>query len=350
MIRLRALATLGLAIAAAPAMADPIADFYAGKSVNLIVSTGVGGGVDANARILARHLSDHIPGNPSIVVRNMTGAGHLQATNFMFNGATKDGTYVAAILPTFVGYQALDGRGAQYDARKFPFLGSSDVENANLYVWHDLGVTKIEQVKTKEVLMGATGAGSYTMLYPTLLNNTIGTKFKIVSGYKSTNEIHLAMERGEVSGRAGNFFTSLKSQNPDWLRDGKIAMLLQFGAVRDPQWQDTPLLTDLAENDEQRSIFKAFSAEVALGKVFVTTPGVPQERLEALRRAFADTLADPAYVDDCKRAEMLVRPATWQADQALAADIVGMSPEVVAKAKAAMELKPADERKAAGAN
>ncbi len=335
-----------LAIGAGPALADPVADFYTGKQINLIVSTGVGGGVDTNARIVARHLGDHIPGNPSVIVRNMTGAGHLQATNFMFSQAPKDGTYIAALLPTFVGYQVLDGRGAQYDARQFPFLGSADVENANLYTWHTLGIKKIEEVKTREVLMGATGAGSYTALYPTLLNNVLGMKFKIVSGYKSTNEIHLAMQREEVSGRAGNFFSSLKSQNPDWLRDHKIDMLLQFGAVRDPEWLDTPLLTELAENDEQRSIFKTFSAEVALGKVFVTTPGAPADRIAALRKAFEETLADPTYLDDARRAEMLTRPVPWARDQAMASEIVGMSPELIAKAKAAMEMKPGDQRKA----
>jgi len=329
------------------ANAEPAAPFYAGKQINLIVSTGVGGGVDASARILARHLGDHIPGNPAIVVRNMTGAGHLQATNFMFAQAPKDGTYIAAILPTFVGYQVLDGRGAQYDARLFPFLGSADVENANLYTWSALGVRDIHEVKTREVLMGATGAGSYTALYPTLLNNVLGMKFKIVSGYKSTNEIHLAMQRGEVSGRAGNFFTSLKSQNPDWLRDHRIDMLLQFGATRDPEWPDTPLLTDLAENDEQLRIFKVFSAEIALGKVYVTTPGLPDDRLAALRKGFEDTLADPAYRDEIARAQMMTRPATWQQDQALANDILGLSPDLIAKARAAMETKASDERKAA---
>jgi tripartite-type tricarboxylate transporter receptor subunit TctC len=337
----------GLALIAAlsftpVASADPIADFYAGKQITLIISTGVGGGVDTNARVLARHLGDHIPGKPSIVAKNMTGAGHLQATNYMYVQAPKDGLTIAAILPTFVGYQVLDGKGAQYDVRNFNFLGSTDVENANLYTWHTAGIKKIEEVKTKEVLMGATGAGSYTMLYPTLLNNVLGMKFKIVSGYKSTNEIHLAMERGEVQGRAGNFFTSLKSQNPDWLRDKKIDMLLQFGSVRDPEWQDVPLLTDLATNDEQRQIFKAFSAEVALGKVFITTPGVPADRLAALRKAFEETMRDPAYLADAEKSAMEVHPLPWQEGKALADEIVTMSPAMIAKAKAAIEVNPSD--------
>ena len=322
-----------------PARADSVADFYAGKTITLIVSTGVGGGVDTNARLIARHLGNHIPGNPAVVPKNMTGAGHLQATNYLYGQAPRDGTVIGAILPAFVGYQVLDGKGAQYDVRNFNFLGSSDVENANLYTWHTLGIKKIDEIKSREVLMGATGAGSYTMLYPTLLANLQGYKFKVVAGYKSTNEIHLAMERGEVAGRAGNFFTSLKAQNPDWLSGHKIDMLLQIGAVRDPEWPDVPLLTDLAANDEQRQIFKLFSAEIALGKVFITSPGVPADRLEALRRGFEETLRDPAYIEDARRVDMLVRPLTHGQAAKLANEIIDLPADMIAKAKAAIETR-----------
>lgn len=317
--------------------ADSVADFYSGKTISLIVSTGVGGGVDTNARLVAKYLGTHIPGKPNVVVKNMTGAGHLQATNFLYTQAPKDGTHIGAILPAFVGYQILDGRGAQYDVRKFNFLGSSDVENANLYTWSKLGIKKIEEAKEKQVLMGATGAGSYTVLFPTLLNNVLGYKFKVVAGYKSTNEIHLAMERGEVSGRAGNFFSSLKSQNPDWLAQNKIDMLLQIGEKRDPEWQQVPLLTDLASNEEQRLIFELFSAEIALGRTFITTPDVPADRLAALRKAFEQTMTDPGYLEDIRVAEMQVRPLSHQRAKEIADRIVNMPPALVAKAKAAME-------------
>jgi len=320
------------------ARADQLADFYSGKAISLIVSTGVGGGVDTNARLVAKHFGNHLPGKPSIVVKNMTGAGHLQATNYLYMQAPKDGTHMGAILPAFVGYQILDGRGSQYDTRNFNFLGSSDVENANLYTWSKLGIKKIEEVKERQVLMGATGAGSYTMLYPTILNNLQGYKFKMVSGYKSTNEIHLAMERGEVSGRAGNFFSSLKAQNPDWLAEKKIDILLQIGEKRDPEWPQVPLLTDLAVNEEQRLIFKLFSAEIALGRVFITTPGVPADRLQALRLAFEKTMQDPGFNADIRAAEMQVRPLTHQQAKNLADEIINMPTELVAKAKAAMEL------------
>jgi tripartite-type tricarboxylate transporter receptor subunit TctC len=332
-----AFAALVSLVAASNGHAASASEFYAGKSITLIISTGVGGGVDTNARLIARHLGNHIPGKPTIVPKNMPGAGHLQATNYVYGQAPKDGTVIAAILPAFVGYQVLDGRGAQYDVRNFNFLGASDVENANLYTWHTLGIKKIEEIRTREVLMGATGAGSHTRLYPTLLNNVLGYKFKIVSGYKSTNEIHLAMVRGEVSGRAGNLFTSLKSQNPDWLTDKKIDMLLQFGAVRDPEWPHVPLLTDLATNEEQRQIFKLFSAEVALGKIFVTTPGVPRDRLDTLRKAFEETLRDPDFIADAMRLQMQVRPLDHQRVKQLADEIIAMPQNLVDKARAAIE-------------
>jgi tripartite-type tricarboxylate transporter receptor subunit TctC len=334
-----------LVLASAPAKADPVADFYAGRTITLIISTGVGGGVDTNARIVARHMGAHIPGHPAIVPSNMTGAGHLRATNYIYGPAPQDGTTIAAILPAFVGYQVLDGKGASYDAKKIPFLGSSDVENANLYTWHTVGIKSIDEIKQKQVLMGSTGAGSYTALYPTLLNNVLGMKFKIVSGYKSTNEIHLAMERGEVQGRAGNFFSSLKSQNPDWLRDKKIDILLQIGAARDPEWPQVPLLTDLATNDEQRQIFKVFSAEIALGRTFVTTPGVPADRLAALRAAFAQTMRDPAFRDEIGKANMQSRPLSYEKAREIADQILNLPPDVIARAKAAMQTRAGDEQK-----
>lgn len=322
-----------------PASADAISDFYAGKSLTLIISTGAGGGVDANARLVARHFGNHIPGKPTIVPKNMTGAGHLQATNFMYNVAPKDGTHIAAILPSFVLYQVIDGKGAQYDAKKFLWIGASDVDNMNLYVWHTVPVKTVADAKTREVLMGGTGAGSYTVLWPTLMNNLLGTKFKMVMGYKATTEIHLAMQRGEVHGRAGNFFSSLRSQNPDYLTEKKINLLTQFGTERDPDFADVPLLTDLAQNDEQRRIFALFSGELGLGRPFVTTPGVPADRLAALRKAFEETMVDPAFRADAAKANLGVHPVTADKLKAIAEGILATPPALIAKAKAASTPK-----------
>lgn len=333
---LLAVALAASTLAAGSAAAQSVAEFYAGRSISLIISTGSGGGLDASARLVARHMGNHIPGKPAIVPRNMTGAGHLAATNHVYAQAPKDGTTIAAILPAFVGYQLIDGKGALYDAAKFPWLGSSDIDNQNLFVWHTAGVKTVDDVRRKEVLMGATGAGSYTALWPTLMNNLLGTKFKIVSGYKSTNEIHLALQRGEVQGRAGNSFSSLKSQNSDWLAENKIVMLVQIGTELDQEFSAVPLLSELATSEEHRRIITFLSGEVGMGKPFLTTPGVPADRLAALRAAFAATTRDPAYLDEALRLNIGVRAESHEKVAAIANSILSTPADLVAKTRAAI--------------
>jgi len=334
---LRAAFIACLVCASSTALADPVADFYRGKSIMLIISAGTGGGYDTNARLVARHLGKHIPGNPTIVPKNMPGGGHLVAANYMYKVAPKDGTAIATLLPAFVSYQILDGKQVEYDAAKFNWIGASDVDNHNLYVWHTTGVRSIEDAKKKEVLMGSTGAGSYTGLYPALLNNLIGTKFKVVSGYKSTNEIHLAMERGEVQGRAGNLFSSLISQNKDWLDEKKINILMQVGSKRDPDFKDVPLMTELTSDPEKKRILTIYSGDVALGRSFITTPGVPADRLAALRKAFDETMTDPEFLADAKNINMQVRPLGHEELAAAATEILSTPPELIEKAKKAKE-------------
>jgi len=328
---------LGLA-ACASAQADPVADFFAGRQLNMIISTGVGGGLDANARLVARHWGNHIPGKPTITPRNMTGAGHLQATNFMYTQAPRDGSHIGAILPSFALYQLIDGKGAQYDSRRFRWIGASDVDNMNVYVWHAAGVRSFADAKTKEVLMGGTGAGSYTILFPTLMNNLLGAKFKMIPGYKSTNEIHIAMERGEVQGRAGNFFSSLKSGNPDWLRDRKIDLIAQIGADRDPEFPDVPLLHELAAEPDAARILRLFSGEIAMGRSYLATPDTPEDRLAALRKSFMETMRDPAFLDEAKRASIDVRPLPAERLEAILEDIMTTPADLLEKARQARGL------------
>lgn len=317
------------------AQADPVADFYRGKSITIIVSAGAGGGFDTNARMVARFYGKHIPGHPTILVKNMPGGGHLVAANYLYNRAPKDGTYLGTLLPAFVSYQVLDGRQVEYDAAKFAWIGASDVDNMNLYVWHTTGVTSMEGAKKQVLLMGATGAGSYTELFPTLMNNLIGTKFKIVSGYKSTNEIHIAMERGEVQGRAGNFFTSLETNNPDWLAEKKINILMQIGRTRDPNYKDIPLMTELATNDDDRRVLAVYSGDVALGRSFLAPPGVPADRIAALRKAFDETMADPDFRAEAKKVNMSVRPLNAAELTDAASEILSTPPALIEKAKKA---------------
>jgi tripartite-type tricarboxylate transporter receptor subunit TctC len=336
----RAIAVALLGSTAACGTAAAQADFYKGKTIELVISTGVGGGLDTNARMVARHLPKHIPGNPTIVAKNMPGAGHVRAANYIYNQAPKDGTTIGTLIPAFVLAQVLNRTDAiQFDAAKMPWLASTSASNSTVYVWKTTGVNTMEDAKNKTVVMGGTGAGSYTTLYPLILNHMLGTKFKIVSGYNSTAEVGLAMERGEVQGRAGNNFNSLKSENPELLKEGKISILAQVGLERDPEFSSVPLLVDFAKTDEERQILKLFSADVVIGRPFLTAPGVPAERVELLRKAFADMTKDPDYLKESAQANLDVQLVEGAKIQKIVEELVATPPDIVAKAKLAMEPK-----------
>src|SRR6202163_2896726 len=256
------------ALLLAPAPAAAQADFYKGNTIDLVISTGVGGGLDANARVVARHLADHIAGDPTIVPRNMPGAGHIRAANFVFSEAPRDGTVIATFIPVFVMAQVLDrSKGIQFDPANFNWLASTASSNSTVYTWHTSSVKSVADASRRDVLMGGTGAGSYTIIYPTIMNSVLGTRFKLVTGYQSTAEIGLAMERGEVEGRAGNNFNSLKAENAEWLATGEITLITQVGLERDPDYPNLPLLTELGKTDEDRQILRLFSTDVVIGRL-----------------------------------------------------------------------------------
>jgi tripartite-type tricarboxylate transporter receptor subunit TctC len=341
----RALPILLVAAVLAPAPAAAQADFYKGKTIDLVISTGVGGGLDANARVVARHLADHIPGNPTIVPRNMPGAGHIRAANFVFSQAPKDGTVIATFIPVFVLAQVLDrSKGIQFDPASFNWLASTSSSNTTVYTWHTANIRSVADATKREVLMGGTGVGSYTIIYPSIMNSVLGTRFKLVTGYQSTAEIGLAMERGEVEGRAGNNFNSLKAESAEWLKSGKIVLISQIGLERDAEYSDLPLLTDLAKSDEDRQVLKLFSTDVVIGRPFVTSPGVPAERVALLRKAFDEMMKDPAYLDDSSKAALDVTPVAGARIQTMVADLVHTPADIVTRAKLAMEPKNVVER------
>ncbi len=311
--------------------------FFKGKTLDMIVSSGAGGGQDANARLIARHWAKHIPGATTMVVKNMPGAGHLRAANFLANHAPKDGTVLSALVPSFVLSQVLQtSKGIQFDAAQFGWLGASAANNSTFYVWSTSPVKTMADATRYETPMGATGAGSYTMIYPAIMNAIVGTKFKIVAGYKSTAEVNLALERGEVLGRAGNNFNSLKMENADWLRDGKIRLLAQVGLDRDPEYPDLPLMMEFGKTEEDRSLLKLFSADIALGRPFLTTPGVPADRLELLRSSFMATLKDAALLKEAHAANLEILPVPGARLQEVVREIVSAPPDVVRRAREAL--------------
>ncbi|MBX9758764.1 MAG: hypothetical protein K2Y29_08295 [Beijerinckiaceae bacterium] len=321
-----------------PALAqDARPDFYKGKTIDMIVSTGVGGGQDANARLIARNWPRYISGAPAIVVKNMPGAGHLRAANFIAKQAPRDGTVVGSIVPAFLLAQVLEAsKSIQFDAAQFNWIGASASNNSTFYVWQTSPVKSMEDATRTEVLMGATGAGSYTMIYPTITNAVLGTKFKIVAGYHSAAEVNLALERGEVQGRAGNNFNSLKMENADWLRDGKVKVIAQVGLARDREFPDVPLMMELGRTPEDRALLRLFSADIAVGRPFLTTPGVPQERVELLRQSFLATLSDAAFLKEAQDAGVEIAPVPGARLQEIVSEIVNTPPEIARRAREAL--------------
>ena len=290
-----------ISLGASSALAQSVEQFYKGRTLTMIISVGPGDGFDVNGRLVARYLARHIPGNPTIVAKNVSGAGHMLAANYMFNEATRDGTTIATTLPAIITHQLLEGRGVRYDVGKFQWLGANDVNNQNVYVWAQSGLKTLQDVRSREVTIGATGAGSYTLLYPRLMNRLVGTRFKIVSGYPAAAQIDLAMQRGEVEARAGSYFSTLEVTNPDWLRDKKINFIVQIGIEPDRNYAEVPMLTDFATSQEDRAVISLFATEAAAGHPYYAAPDVPPERLAILRRAFDETMADEAYRTDARK-------------------------------------------------
>jgi tripartite-type tricarboxylate transporter receptor subunit TctC len=318
---------LAAACACGPAGAETVEQFYKGKTLNLVISVIGGEGFSINGRIVATHMSRHLPGNPTVVPKHMPGAGHVLAANYLFTEAPRDGSTIGTIAPNIVLHQLLDGR--------FNWLGASEYGNQAIYAWHEAGLRTLEDTMQREVLAGGTGTGSFTVLYPALMNSLLGTRFKIVSGYKTTREIDLAMQRGEVELRAGQSLTSLTTYNGEWLRERKINILAQVGRQRDPEFPDVPVLTEYAKSDAALRVLQLFEVQLSVGRPFLAPPGIPADRLAALRHAFEKTMQDPAFLAEAAKAGMDARFLTGEAVTEIVGKVAATPPELIAMAKRA---------------
>jgi tripartite-type tricarboxylate transporter receptor subunit TctC len=331
------LALIGLA--SSTVAADPIADFYRGKSITMVIATAPGGDYDLRARLISRHMARHIPGNPTIVPRNMPGGVGIQAMNYMANVAPKDGTAIHAIMQNMSTHQALGGPGVEFDTRKFFWIGNTTDTPNVINSWHTTGIRTIQDVMTQELVVGAPGQATNSVYYPKALNELVGTKFKIVSGYPGGNQVNLAMERGEVGGRGSNSWASWKATKPDWLREKKIFILVQVALKRNPELADVPTMIELAKTDDDKAVMTFLSADVPISRSYVTTPGVPKERVEALRRAFDATMKDPEFVTEANKLNMDMSPSTGEEAQRYSDLIANTPANVLARAKAIIEGK-----------
>ena len=303
------------------AVAQAKSDFYAGKTIDVLIGYSAGGGYDAYARLVARHLGNHIPGKPNLVPRNMPGGGGRVVAGYINSVAPKDGTVIATADQSLPLQQALGDPTVRVDTSKFFWIGTPIADNNTLVTWHTTGVSTVDQAREKAVVMGATGENTSAQ-YPRAMNALLGTKFKVIIGYPGGNDINLAMERNEVGGRGSNNWPSWKATRPTWLTEKKINILVQIGLKRDPDLQDVPLLYELAKNDEDRAALRLLSAPVAIGRPLFTTPGVPKERVEILRRAFDETMKDPAFLEEAKKQNLDISPSTGEELQQVVADIL----------------------------
>ncbi len=328
--------------AASAALADPIADFYKGKQINWVLSAGAGGGYSSYAHVFAPHFSAHIPGNPTIVIQNMPGAGGIRAMTYFFSVAPKDGTTIG-LVHSSVPFAPLYGiRGANFDPRKMEWIGSINAATGICVSWTASGITKWQDLFDKTFIVGGTGAGSQMETMPAMLNKLFGTHIKIVSGYKGGNDVYLAMERGEVHGRCGGLISSIKSTRPDWFPQHKVSVPVQIALKRDPEFPDSPAVEEFAKDEKTKQVLELILAPMDMDRPILAPPGTPADKVAALRKAFHETMNDPAFIADAEKAHI----ETKEIDGQKIADILNrtyaMPADAIKAAKESMSLTGAE--------
>src|SRR5262245_23498583 len=326
-----------MALAASVASAQAQADFYRGKSIELYINVSVGGGYDLYARMLARHLGKHIPGNPTILPKNMEGGGGMRLANWLYNVGPKDGTAIGAVTRATAFEPLLGNKSAQYDGRKFNYIGSANDEVSVCVAWHTSGIATFEDAQKKELVVGAGGVAEDTYQYPALLNNMFGARFKMVPGYPGGNDINLAMERGEVQGRCSIPWSTVKATRKFWIDENKVNLLMQYSLGKHADLPQVPLVMDLAKTDEQRTILKLIFSRQVMGRPFAAPPDVPKDRIAALRKAFMDTMADKDFLAEAEKAKFEITPVAGETIESLVAEVYrNTTPELAEKAGAVM--------------
>jgi tripartite-type tricarboxylate transporter receptor subunit TctC len=312
------------------------AEFYRGKTITLIVGYSAGGGYDIYARILARHMGKHIPGSPAIVVQNAPGAGSMRAANTIYNVAPKDGTAIG-MFGRGIALEPLIGTSpAQFEATKFVWLGSGTEEASVVVIRAEAGIRTWEDMLAKPFTVGGEGTGSDPDVYASMLRNVFGVKLRLVSGYPGTSEIALALERGEVDGRASWSWSSLKSIKPDWIAQKKIEIPVQLNEIKSPDLPGVPLIGDYAKNDRQRQILRLVLSRQTMGRPFMAPPGLPADRAAALRAAFDATTKDPEFLAEAKARGQEVNPVSGAAIERLLAELYATPKDVVEETKKAI--------------
>ena len=319
------------------ARADPVEDFYRGKDLTLIIASGVAGGYDTYARVFARHFADHVPGHPAIIAKNIPAGGGLTAANTLYSVSAKDGLTIAA-LTNGVAMDPLFGNpGARFDAQKFGWIGSIGKLQNVCATWHESPIRTLGEAREREVVVAAAGATSNTAIVPRVLNTLLGTRFKIISGYDSGTGLNMALESREVEGICGLSWSTLKASRPDWIREHKLNVILQMALEKLPELGDVPSALDLVADPSARKVLELILIRQEMGRPLAAPPGVPAERLAALRAAFAATMQDVGFRAEAARLQLEIDPLGGEAIAKLLAGAYAAPRDIVARAAALVE-------------
>ena len=321
----------------ASTLAQTVEEFYRGKSITMLVGGGAGGGYDTYARVFARHLSRHIPGNPNIIAKNMPAAAGLAAASTLYITADKDGSTIAAFTNGAAMDPLFGNASARYDAQKFNWLGSIGKLQNVCATWHESPVKTIEATRAREVIVAAAGATSNTAIVPKTLNALIGTRFKVIGGYDAGTGLTLAMERGEAEGICGLSWSTIKVSRPHWIRDKLLNVIVQMGLTKLADLPDVPSALDLVRDPESKRVMELILMRQEAGRPFAAPPGVPADRIAALRTAFQETLRDPAFVAEAQKTQLEIEPMTGEEIEAMLAKAYAAPKAIVQRAAALVE-------------
>lgn len=338
MIKKTLLAVTLLAVPQLAQAQESVADFYKGKTVRLIVGIGVGSGYDINARLLARHMQKHLPGNPNIIVQNQPGAGSLTMTNQLYGAGPFDGTAFGATFNGLPTAPLLQPTGVRFESTKINWIGSTNRETQATYVWHNAPAKSIPDAMKTELVIGAQAPGSTQFDFPMLSNALFGTKFKVITGYEATPKINLAMERGEVHGTWANWST-LKAISSNWLTEKKINIIVQWALKKHKELPDVPLIFEYAKTPEQKQALELAVARLEFGRPFLMPPGVPADRVTAFRRAFDATMKDPEFLAEAEKLKIEVDPLSGEQVSELVANVFKTPADTVERVKNAYAKK-----------
>jgi tripartite-type tricarboxylate transporter receptor subunit TctC len=333
-----ALVVTATAWCAGEARSQAATDFFAGKQLSVLIGTTAGGGYDLYARVLARHMGRHLPGQPTLIAKNSPGAGGLTLANYLYNRAPADGTEIATVqngLPFERLFQTLssEGKNALFDATQFGWIGSITQSAYVTVTWHTAPVKTLADAMTREAVLGASATSSDSYVLAMLANRLLGTKFKVVHGYPGAAEVDLAVENGEVQGEAGKDWSTLTTTRPQWIKDGKINILVQMGMSAHADLGRVPMAIDLAKSAEDRQVMEIVFAKFGMSRPFFAPPGISQARLSMLRRAFSGTMTDPAFRAEAQKLGMEVNPVRGEDVEALVTQIMRTRTELAQRVR-----------------